>query len=271
MEQQRRRGRKPKENKYECLPGYTEKQSKVIRGEINPESVDGRLARYLLESAINLKDAPTIAFAQKLLDTSRERARLNNCKRACKRSRDLKSGAITWKQPKSNEYSEHQRQVIRGEIPIEAVDTKELIHIHLKAKEQCDIELSERVLSIIIDRRNASIEKQLAKTPLRLALLHNDMNDPKCYLQRHSLINWERDVLNSVVDLSECTIEHLIHILHVCESHNDVHGAKMAKLLLDIKEHPETIYPTQDPAIALNMIEQMIGKPIRRPDTWFKR
>lgn len=272
MEQTKRRGRRSEADKYECLPGYTEKQSKVIRGEVDYATVNGRLAYQLLKSATRLNDQSVVELAHQLLDDAHERTRQNNNARTKKRKHNLKHGTIVWKQPKSHEYTEHQQRVIRGEISVEDVHTNELISIYGKAKDQGDIELSERILSIIIDRRTEYVEREQAKKMYRLQVLKSgggDTNDPDVYMRRDSLVPWEQNVLRSVVDLNDCTTEHLIHILDVCEHKNDEHGIMMSKLLLEIKEHPETVYVTQDPKVAVDMIEQMVGKPIRRPETWF--
>lgn len=116
MVQAIRRVRCSKTDKYECLPGYTEKQSRVIRGEVDHTTVNGRLAYQILKSATKLDDQLVIKLAEQLLAAARERARQNNITRANKRNYNLKHGTITWKQPKSREYSVHQQQIVRGEI-----------------------------------------------------------------------------------------------------------------------------------------------------------
>ena len=214
----------------ELVPGYTAKQSQVIRGEIPLEDVTGQLASQLLKRAIKIGDTTTTEFANRLVEDSKRKVKEKNRERK-KARRNGKD--IVWKQPKSNEYTEHQKMIIRGEIPIHDVHTKELISIHLKAKNVGDIELSERIYDIIADRRTAEIEKhkrEFQSFKQRKKSVFFDIGDE--YKKRNYLTQWEKDVLLSKVELAECDTEHLKHILHVCELLEDRHGADLASQLL---------------------------------------
>ena len=265
-------GRNDREDKV--TKGYTEKQLLVINGETDAEQVDGRIARHLLNKARELGDEEVAVLAQTLLDKAHERAVENNRQRVNKRHQEKQQGIVVWKQPKSNDYTEHQRMVVRGEIPIEDVNTKELIHIHLKAKNNGDIELSERILSIIIDRRNAVEERVMERAQQRFVFLQQHRkrsgnSNESNYQNRTYLTPWEKDVLRSVVDLRECPVGQIRHMIAVCERTGDAYNLKLSILLLQYKEHPETVYVTQDYHEAVDNIEFLMGKPLRRPETWF--
>lgn len=263
-------GRKHMKPVVDVVPGYTEKQSRIIRGETPHNMVNGRLAYQFLKRATALNDEPNIKLAQHLLDVAKNVAYRKNLERSRQRSRKvLHNEDIVWRQPKSTEYTDHQKQIVRGEIPLDKVHTNELISIHQKAKAVGDIELAERILNLIIDRRNITREARIE----RFNRLHENRKDTSGdygdgYKKRKYLTKWERDVLDLNVDLDECPLEHMQHILSVCEMNND-RDIDIARQLLQYKEHPECVYVTHDLETAINDIERMIGKPLRRPSTWF--
>ena len=114
--------------------GYTDKQQAVLTGKISADEVTGQLAGRLLARAVQLNDEKVIAIAEELASRSHERHMEGDCERAKARRQKVKNNVYEWKQPKTSDYSEHHIKVIRGEIPLEKVATKELISIHMIAK-----------------------------------------------------------------------------------------------------------------------------------------
>ena len=114
-------------------PNYTEKQLKIIRGEISLETVKGQTAAALYRKAIANNDAELAERAYRRMLQSKETSIQKNRDSIRSRCQQQRAGTFQWKQPKSNEYNEHQRQIIRGEIPFEMVHTNELISIYQKA------------------------------------------------------------------------------------------------------------------------------------------
>lgn len=261
-------GRKRIKPNIEKIPGYTEKQSQFLRGEVTPDEVDGRFYRLLLKSATAINDTETIALAADLLAYSKEEAMKHNLERIRIRRKKKREGIlIEYRQPKTTEYTEHQKKIIRDEIPIENVHANELISIMQKAKLVGDTELVDLVSSIFKERQEDSLEKK----ENRLLQLRERYDGKSDFFDssRTTLTKNEIDMLQSKVDDSECTLEHLYHIRDVAKLNNDEKNLKLAELFIQYKTHPETVYRTQDKNEAMENIERILGIPIRRPKDWF--
>lgn len=245
-------------------PAYSEKQLKIISGEISLGSVDGRTAYALYRKAIENCDTELVERAKIRLEQCKEIAKQNNLDRANKRNQLKRENEFQWKQPKGKDYTEHQKQVVRGDIPLSKVHTNELIHILLKAKAAGDRELSERMYDLIMSRREEAEERSLERGSSKDSGYNN-----VGYENGTVLTDWEKQVLNSEVDLDEITLDHLRHMLKLVKEANDETQIKVVEQLIMYKEHPESILITQDHDEAMDGIERLMGRPIRRPNTWF--
>ena len=245
-------------------PAYSEKQLKIISGEIPLSSVNGYTALALYKKAIENGDTELAERAKERLDQLKEIAKQKNLDSVNKRNQLKRENEFQWKQPKGKEYTEHQKQIVRGDIPLSKVNTNELIHIHLKAKAAGDYELSERMYDLIISRREEAEERASKKSSSK------DMNfNNYGYEDRTVLDDWEKKVINSEVDLDEITSDHLRHILKLVKETGDETKIKVVEQLIMYKERPESILITQDHDEAMDGIERLMGRPIRRPNTWF--
>lgn len=174
----------------------------------------------------------------------------------------LQGEIIEWKENKSNEYSEKQKRIVRVEIPIEEVHTNELIRIHQKARNKGDIELSERILSLIIDRRTSSIGKRSDQ----IQRLKKNANVNRVTLEGLTL--WESMILDGEID--HCTIQDLEHILAVCEHRGYKDESVFVSTILFYRKHPKELYIAKDKDTAIDALERMMHKPIKRPESSFK-
>ena len=242
--------------------GYTEKQYKVITGET--KDVTGQLASALLCSAQEKDDTDVIKLARSLVALSKKQSADKNRERAKNRMRKLfRNEKIEWKVPKSNEYTENQKKIIRGEIPVEKVRTNQLVIIHQKAKNTGDIELSERILSLIIDRRAKNRQRIIGW--LNRPNKHNNSSATSI----NGLTSWERMVLDGDTEYS--SIEDLEHILTVCEHKGLKDESVFISTVLWYRNHPEDLYVAKDRNAAISVLEQVLRKPIKRPESWFRK
>ena len=109
---------------------YSDAQQKVINGEIQLESLNGYFLRWFLHKAIANNDEELTRKIEEQINLRKAEAYERNKQRAKERQAKIEHDQeIQWKQPKSNEYTEHQKLVVKGEIPIEDVHTNELIYI----------------------------------------------------------------------------------------------------------------------------------------------
>lgn len=254
---------------------YTDMQLKIISGEIPLETVDGRAIWRLYKKALELDDGEIAARAQERLEQLKSEAVEKNRERVNNRNSLKKLGEFQWKQPTLNEYSEHQKKVVRGEIPLENVHTKELINIHLKAHNVGDYELSERFGDLITTRKIEAKEKKKARDieySKTHSKLYKKIKNSKITEQIEdgtALTKLEQGILMGVIDLDECSEEQLEHILQVVQAEKDEFKILLAKNLLLYKKDPKAIYTVRDKNEALDMLEELLGLPIRRPESWF--
>ena len=246
---------------------YTEKQLKIINGETPMEDAGGKVISWLYKKAVANNDHELAKKAKVRLEELKALDVEKNRQRELARYHLKHKGEFEWKQPKSNEYTEHQKQVVRGEIPISEVHTKELINIHLKAYNNGDFELYERFLDLITSRR---IESQERKARYKKARdTYKEFASLKDYDAGSGLSKWEQAVLMCIVELDECSEEHLQHILDIVREQNNEELIAIAKQLLLYKTEPSVLFVVKTHREAIELLEEMLGQPIRKPDTWF--
>lgn len=253
----------------EVIPGYTAKQSQFLRGEITVDELDGRFFRKLLANAIAINDENNILLAKDLIEYCKEEAKERNRERSRQRTHNLLNGIETiWEKPKTTEYTEYQKKIIRDEIPLENVRTRDLVLIFKKANALGNYELAGVFEDLILERHNN--ERQKCYDGLNK--LHQKRNGTYAdnYQERDKLTNWEYAVLNLEIDSDECSTEHLQHILDVATKNNDEKSVRVARAMLKYRLHPELLWLHQDTEKALCSIEATIGLPIRRLNTWFE-
>lgn len=242
---------------------YTEKQLQIINGEIPLESVDGHTLRWFYKKAIENKDDDWAARIKIRIDILKEASRDRNRKRASIRVKKImQNEPIKWKQPKSNEYTEHQKKVIRNEIPLSEVHTNELVSIHQKAHNVGDFELSERILDLINERREASISKQEQRK--KLTNKHSSAYD------RTSILTIsEQALINGDTHWDDYTEEDIKNIIAKLEKENRESDLNIAKEILHYKQHPKIGYVVTTHEDSIALLEELLKTTIRRPNTWF--
>ena len=249
---------------------YTEKQLKIINGEIPIEAVDGRALTWLYKKALANNDKALIEKTLTWLSVSQIEAVNKRRARDRKRKSQQWHGNFQWKQPKSNEYTEHQKQIVRGEIPYEDVNTKELISIHMKAHNIGDFELSERLYDLITARRNNAIaKKDFNNSIYKKALSQINRSGFSFDNSYTTLTKLEQMILMGFVDLDDCKDEQLQHIFDIVKRENDTLGIEIINKLMLYKKDSEALYIVRNHREAVDMIEDLLGLPIRRPETWF--
>lgn len=251
---------------------YTKMQLKVISGEIPIERANGHLLYPLYKKAITNGDEELAKKAKAQLDV----LKMESVEKNRQRSRNIYSRRVRsefqWKQPKSNDYSDHHRKIIRGEIPLEDVHTKELISIHLRAYNNGDYELSERMLCLVQDRRKDSqLKHKLRKKTCGRHWYASKKSELNSWADNGngSLTKWERALLMGLVDLDECSEEELERILRIVQAQGDEKKILVAEKLLSYKKDPKSVYVVRDHRAAIDRIEEKLQLPIRRPETWF--
>ena len=251
---------------------YSEKQKKIISGEIPIESVNGQTLRWFYEKAIANNDQFLADKIKTQQDKLKKAAYKRNMQYTTESRQEKRMGTFQWQQPKSNEYTEHQKQVVRGDVAYENIHTKELISIHLKAYNNGDYELSERMLDLINTRREDAQEKekQNHKTYKRLFYKRQQFaTERQIGNINRFLSQTEQAILLGVIDKNDCSEKMLIHILEVANEYEDKETIALAERLLFHKRDPDAAYIVRDHYEAIDLIESLLQMPIRRPETWF--
>ncbi len=246
---------------------YTEKQLKIINGEISLETVDGRAAVWLYKKAIENGDMELADRALQRKEQAKDEARKKNIERTDKQRALRRNGIHQWKQPKSNEYTEHQKQIIRGEIPFEEVHTNELISIYQKAINNKQFGLAESILEQIDYRRKVADQKEKLhkKHKKKIGKIIDGFDE---YDPGNPIPEMGQAILNGTVNIFECPEEEIIQLIAQLEKIEDEENLKIAKQLLIYKQDISTLYPVKNHWEAVDMLEELLQLPIRRPKDW---
>jgi len=257
--------KKKKERVSKDRNAYTDKQLRIINGEQGPDELTGRTYLAILNKAKLRGDKAIAEFAQRELERCKNATRERNNARSRKRHKLINAKAeIEWKPPKTKEYSEHQKQIIRGEIAFETVHTNELVSICKRARACGDNELYERIYSLVIDRRQDAFLRRKQKKRAswgQNGRVHN--------LSQAELSQFDIDVLTGKCGVDNLRDADFEHILFLCEKAQDECLIELARTLLIRHKHPEWFYTCKTHEEAIGRIEQLMGLPIRRPETWF--
>ena len=168
---------------------YTELQRKIISGEVSIDSVRGNFVVRLRNKALKINDIAVVEMAEKQIAINAERYKQRNRARALASSIMRRENRFDWKSPRSDEYTERQKQIVRGEIPLASVSTTDLVRICVKAREFGDKVLEELMLDLIKDRRIASHERDLE----RKRRMRQD--ESFGYSKKDKLTQWEKTYL----------------------------------------------------------------------------
>ncbi len=256
---------------------YSEKQRKIINGEIALETIGTKTALALYNKAIANNDTELAQRAKERLNQSKQESIEKNRERARNSFNNRKHEKFEWSQPKCQDYSEHHKRVIRGEIPYKKIHTKELITIHMIAKSKEDYELSERLFDIIKDRRDHSIQRARIRSAARLPILRQqyeasakkklNITVPK---ELSYLSPIEYALISGEIGFDSLTKDDVEILITKAETHNNEQILRFARAILFYMMNPSELYITQDHKEAIDLLEKQLQLPIRRPESWFE-
>lgn len=247
---------------------YTEKQLKIISGEIPLENIDGRDATWLYKKAIENGDAELAEKALRRKEQAKDETRKRNIKITIKNKALRRKGITCWRQPKTNEYTERHKQIIKGEIPFDTVHTNELISLHQKARNNKDFVLAEMLYEQIAYRREKERVKEKARKE-KYKERHKIIDDFEDYDPKSPIPLLGQAILNGAVNLFECPEEEIIKLITQLEESEDEDNLKIARQLLSYKRDKSILYPVKNHWEAVDVLEELLQLPIRRPKDWF--
>lgn len=258
---------------------YTEMQQKIINGEIPLETVDGRVLRWLHKKALAKNDGDLSKKVEVQLAELKKESKKKNVQRGVQRKKMRRLGTYQWRQPKSNEYTDHQKQIVRGEIPYERVHTNELISIHLKAHNLGDYELSERIWDLIYSRRQEAAEKERQshkaynksynKVYAKKRKKSPDLSVEPIYDKTMDFSAIEQAYLSGNADIYDSSEDRLAHMLEEAQEQSNEDIIQFITEVMKYKKNPELAYTVQDRRAAIDRLEELLDISIRRPETWF--
>lgn len=247
---------------------YTKKQLKIISGEIPMETIDGRAAIWLYNKAIENGDAELAEKALQRIEQAKYEARKRNIERSTQNKALRRKGIYQWKQPQSNEYTEHHKKIIRGEIPFDNVHTNELIKIHQIALNNEDFTLAESILEQIAYRRDKEYLNEKARK-VKHKERHKIIENFEGYDPQSPIPQIGQAILKGSVNIFECPEEEILKLITQLEELGDEENLKIARQLLMYKQDISILYPTKNHWEAVDMLEELLQLPIRRPKDWF--
>lgn len=245
---------------------YTKKQLAIINGEVPIESVNGHCLRWFYEKAISNNDIELANKINKRTNILKTEAYERTKKRS--RERMLKiwnEEEIQWRQPKSNEYTEREKKIVRGEIELNDAHANILVSICMKARNLGDIGLSERIYDIILSRREMERQKMRnSGHQAKFVLLEKGELDSKS-----CLTPLEQSLINGFIDWDHFTEDQINRIINKLQKHDENTNLEIAQYILYYIQNPLAIYVVSNHREAIDLMESLLQKPIRRPDTWF--
>ena len=251
---------------------YTEKQLKIINGEISMDTVDGRALRWLYDKALSLGDYELAQKVKCQLEIRKDEYSKQNKERAKQRVNKIRRNEeIQWKQPKSNNYTDHHKKIIRGEISYEKIHTYELVSFYLKARNNGDYELSERIFDLIKTRQAEERARQKERKN-KCKQQARDLRRVETLLGVHldvPLTLSDKVALISEGALSEETEARLDQAMETLKTQGNQNAYSILAALILYKKDPRAFNVVNDHWEAINLIEALLGLPIRRPQTWF--
>ena len=274
---------------------YSEKQMAIINGSLSMEDVSGHVLTHLYKRALANQDDVLAEATRLCLNRKKAENKKRSNRASRKRIFQMKKGAnIEWKQPRSNNYTEHQKQIVRSEIPYEKVHTNELVSLYQKAHSNKDIELAERIYDIIRTRRldlrdqaekraDAQAKKYAAEHPAecleRKRGYHKKYTDFREKADRFDelwgcdedipLSNQDKAVLLEFCLLDEYDEEQLALAMTAVIELGDERLSLMIEAAAEAWRDSHSLYSVKSHEEAIDLIEELLGLPIRRPETWF--
>lgn len=177
-----------------------------------------------------------------------------------------KQPTTTLKKDPPNTYTDRQKAIIRGEVPFEQTHGNEYVGIRNKAIRRGDDDIVALMDSLREEKKNDATERGKQRAYDRTLEFRED-GEP-VYKNRWYLSSWEKGVLDGVVDLDECSLDHLFHMRDVCARNDDKERRLMAELLIIYKSHPEVLYHTKSHDEAIAKIRELTFLPIPDPREW---
>lgn len=226
---------------YDCIPGYTLKQSQFLRGELSVDEIDGHFLwrlRDQVKSQGNTELLPSIEALIKLKKQEAEKRRKEKMKAI------LNGEDIPLEQVNRN-YTRKEAEIINGvmegSVNPNEIHGNTLRLISAKAKGSGDVKVHD-VFYALYNERQSENAKKFARLKQKDKNADESGETPEDYLDRTELTAWEKSVLECKEELSGCALIHLEHICNVIEKNPKYKKyAEVAPAMLKHKKNPMSV------------------------------
>ena len=167
-----------------------------------------------------------------------------------------------WRLPKTREYTKQQKDIINGIVPLCQVHTNALISIHEKAKLHGELELAERIYDVIASRNVAVMAKEARQRRIRRGVTTAGQGDEEL----DNLTVEERELIFGMANWEDYTEREIELIINKLEMLGKDQSATIARLILRYKKDESLLYVESDHDKAIDLIEALLGLPVRRPN-----
>lgn len=164
--------------------------------------------------------------------------------------------------------SVNAKSVARGEIPYEAITIRQLNSLSAQAKKNGDIELYELINTLIIEKQADRAEKGKKERNPFVSYVYDD-SYTRPYQINEKDVNWAMEILESRITPEPLSIMDLQDIRLYADTLDDPAYGRVARMLIDEKLNPSSVYVVQTREEACALIELHTMYPIRWPEQWF--
>ena len=258
---------------------YSQRREDLVNGKMSAEDLSSRALSRLMKTAISIGDQQMAALLEPVLSQKKDESRLRRNQRALKYYYSVvKPFRAAHPEIKcklkpvvaaGKEYTERQKQIVRGEIPYEKVRTHDYVRIAAVARANNNFELADMMDELAREKHADAVERN--RTRAREAYYTKrglDPHDPRS--RRTTFYRWERDIIESRSDPGDYEPSVLEEILNVATRAEDEVAIRVMQFLLAERRDRSIVYTAKTKEEAFDIIAANTIFPIRRPDEWFR-
>ena len=253
---------------------YTERQLKIINGEISADTVNGNEISRIVRKAKELGDCDVVNKYSQILEERAEAYRIRNNERVKHTYHTIAKYREGLAQPKvsTSKYSERQQQIVNGEIPYEQVATRELLLIASKARLNEDYELLS-LMEMLAEEKHADAldrnRRSAYERKYRIRGMEPPPHEPVPTGHRENR-DWAIDILESRENPDLYSDKRLRELYHFAEQLDDERYLRIAVFLNEERKDRSIVYVVETKKEACELVEYHTVFPIRWPEEWFK-
>lgn len=242
---------------------YTEKQLQYVRGIKSIDEASAYELSWFYPKALANGDEELANIIKERLEFVKKEAQAREAQRRRERKRKVRGNIpIEWKQPKTNEYTKHQKAVVGNEIPLSSVHTNELISIYMKANNIGDCDLAAIILDEIYKRRTNERAVWIKDIKRRRRSISS-------YCGELPMLTWQQQALIlGDMHWDEYTISEIEKTISLLKEFSDHKALVIAQKILYFKQNPNAKYRITSCEEARDLLQRLFEAVLDKPSDW---